>query len=464
MYGETGALMRSELVALLRQHRVQQRLGGPGSAASARATRTEREAAGALIRAYRQTIMAWCAQAVQASKPLSFATTMAAPADPFRTAPEGGPVFELARALEYTRTTSTAPLATLDLLTTRQGGPVEHWRLGARAAALAEHDTSGAALASRLTAAQARALVGDAAAVVQALIVLDRRYARTPGWEGLAQPQRLGWAALACAMDVNVGDPAPDYTVDETGWRPRVKPIGGPARPGVLGVLQAEHNLLARLTAFPNATNLRLIVDSQRHLATTLARFADSVDRPLGQRWLARAEIYGALHHQLRDVGGRIGRGGAAVVEAANALNRVNELAADIVVEPRVLAAFQTLFERVDERIAQVIEDGIARGLFVTRVPALELGEDAMRLVRRPVERFGPAEAVRTQPLLHTVTSLRQVGSPGQPAEGRAGCGASRAGLHAALVHRPPTRRPASPPASPPARPNTEEARDVPQL
>lgn len=152
------------------------------------------------------------------------------------------------------------------------------------------------------------------------------------------------------------------------------------------------------------------------------------------------------------------------MVEAANALNRVNELAADIVVEPRVLAAFQTLFERVDERIAQVIEDGIARGLFVTRVPALELGEDAMRLVRRPVERFGPAEAVRTQPLLHTVTSLRQVGSPGQPAEGRAGCGASRAGLHAALVHRPPTRRPASPPASPPARPNTEEARDVPQL
>ena len=74
-----------------------------------------------------------------------------------------------------------------------------------------------------LTAPQAQALVGDVAAITQALVVLDQRYRNTPGWEPLAQNARLGWAALAAALDVNLGQP--DYTVDHTGWRPRTKLI-----------------------------------------------------------------------------------------------------------------------------------------------------------------------------------------------------------------------------------------------
>ena len=31
MYGENGGLLRAELATLLRQHRIQQRLGGPGT-------------------------------------------------------------------------------------------------------------------------------------------------------------------------------------------------------------------------------------------------------------------------------------------------------------------------------------------------------------------------------------------------------------------------------------------------
>ena len=47
MYGETGAAMRAEFAALLRQHRIQQRLVGT--------TAEEREELGGLIRTYRQT-------------------------------------------------------------------------------------------------------------------------------------------------------------------------------------------------------------------------------------------------------------------------------------------------------------------------------------------------------------------------------------------------------------------------
>ena len=108
--------------------------------------------------------------------------------------------------------------------------------MAARAAALAEHDTAPDQ-AVHLTAAQARTIAGDVAAISQALVVLDRRYRNTPEWESLAGCDRLGWAALATALDVSLGQP--DYSVDQTGWRPRTKPIRGPAKPGILGVLQA---------------------------------------------------------------------------------------------------------------------------------------------------------------------------------------------------------------------------------
>ena len=53
----------------------------------------------------------------------------------------------------------------------------------------------------------------------------------------------VAWAALAAALDVSLG--RPDYAVDHAGWRPKSKLMTGPARPGILGVLQAQHNLVA---------------------------------------------------------------------------------------------------------------------------------------------------------------------------------------------------------------------------
>ncbi len=181
---------------------------------------------------------------------------------------------------------------------------MEHWREIARAAALAEHDTAPD-ITAHLTSPQAQALVGDVAAITQALVVLDQRYANTPGWEPLGQSARLGWAALAAAAR---RQPRPARLhVDNTGWRPKTKLIDGPAKPGILGVLQAEHNLVVRLKFAPDATNLRLIVDSQRLLSRHLVPFAARVDDGLAERWEARAATYATIQRQLRDIGGRLG-------------------------------------------------------------------------------------------------------------------------------------------------------------
>ena len=85
MYGENAGQLRAELTVLLRQHRIQQRLGGPGSHTIPETTTTEeRQRLGEQIARYRQAVLAWCHQAVYAAGPriASKAPTTAAPARP----------------------------------------------------------------------------------------------------------------------------------------------------------------------------------------------------------------------------------------------------------------------------------------------------------------------------------------------------------------------------------------------
>ena len=213
---------------------------------------------------------------------------------------------------------------------------------------------------ARLSAPQAQTLAGDVAAIMQALVVLDQRYRNTPGWESLAQPARLGWAALATALDVGLGQP--DYSIDQIGWRPKTKAIDGPASPGILGVLQAEHNLVVRLKSFPNPMNLRRIVDSQKLLSQHLTPYASRFDEQLAARWTGRSATYALIQQQLRDLGGRIGKGDVAAAEGANAVSRLRALPADATVEPRVLAGFETPLQPSRPRVADVIDDGVSRG------------------------------------------------------------------------------------------------------
>lgn len=427
MYGENGAQMRAELAALLRQHRIMRRLAETSPA--------ERAAAGQQILRYRQSVLVWCAQAIGVARPLTFPNVPQKPADPFRAASDhGAAVAELARALEAARDQATTrPASSQDLTTASPNSVVEHWRLAARAAALAERDTAPDQ-AIHLTAAQARTIAGDAAAISQALVVLDRRYRNTPGWEPIAGCDRLGWAALATALDVSLGQP--DYSVDQTGWRPRTKPIAGPAKPGVLGVLQAEHNLVVRLASFPDAMNLRLVVDSQRLLSAGLVPYAQRIDPDLAGQWAARAETYSRIQRALRNIGGRLGNGTAAAGEAANAVSRLKALRPDTVIEPRMLGGFQTLFRRVDSRITDILESGVERGAFVQRVTVPRLVSGEGRLVHPVRERFVPVARAADLDVIRT--AREHLRPPEEPTVSSAGT--SRADLHAALVHRPPTR------------------------
>jgi hypothetical protein len=433
MYGETGDLMRSEFAALLRQHRILYRLGDqaptpPGAV-------PEREVAGMMIQQYRQTVLSWCAEAVMAAKPLVFSATLPATANPFQPPnARGTAVGELARALNRAREASRTPPASASLLGASSPNEViEHWRHAARAAALAEHDTHGIA-GQRLTGPQAEALVGDVAAVTQALVVLDQRYRNIPGWDKLTDPGRLGWAALATALDVSLGQP--DYSVDSTGWRPRTHTLRIGPQIGILSVLQAEHDLLVRLKSFPTAMNLRLIVDSQQRLSRRLAILAERTDAPRAAVWTARAATYSVLKQHLRNVGGRIGNGGPAVAEAANATARLRALPADTTVEPRVAAGFQTLFDGIDQRIADIIETGIDQRAYLQRVQVPRLVTDSGTLVTPTRERFMSLDPSTNNELIRAVRGLVPRVEPELATPGR-----SRSALHSALIHQPVARR-----------------------
>jgi hypothetical protein len=285
-----------------------------------------------------------------------------------------------------------------------------------------------------MSVGQAQVVVGDVAAITQAIVILDQRYRNTPGWQLLAKSERLGWAALAAALDVNLAQP--DYTVDDLGWRPSSKLIKGPAKPGILGVLQAEHNLVIRMKTFPTATNLRYVIDSQRLLSRHLVPHAERIDPRIAERWTARADTYVRLQRQFRRIGGLAGKGGQAAAEGATAVSRIRMLPADTIVEPRVFGGFQVLFDRLDKRIAEVIEDGIDRQMYFQRVTLPRLVGGTGSLVAPVRERFVPVDRTTNGELIDTIRNdlapRRSIGTSSP--------GPARADLHAALVHRAATR------------------------
>src|SRR3954452_11865971 len=443
MYGENGGLMRAELSALLRQHRIQQRIGGEGIyTVAASTTADQRRQIGEQVRRYRQGVLVWCHQATVAAAPATNSNLSRPPVNPFRAEhSHHGALAALSRAVERAVDASTAPLATLDELATPHDLPlVEHWRHAARAAALGEHDFDAGLGHGRLDAQQNQTLIADIAAVAQALVVLDQRYSNIPGWEKLHRPERLGWSALACALDASL-DP-PDYAIDMRGWRPPTKVIKGPAKPGLLGVLQAEHNLVIRMRSFPSAMNLRLVVDSQRLVSGQLASLVKKVEPTLHEAWTVRERAYVDLQHELRNVGGRIGTGGLAAAEGANAVSRLRAIRIDDGVDPRTLHGFTTLFAALDDRMADILEDGIKRKCYFVRVKVPPVENPSGELVAPPRERHLPLGEVEHTPIVRLARDrLRPISTRDQapPQAAR-----SRAELHAAIVH-PPDGRPAGP-------------------
>lgn len=439
-YGQTGSEMRAGLTALLKQHRVQQRLGG--------ATRWNRDSPtstttmteyGALIRTYRQAVLTWCHQATVAADPYLGANDIAGPR-----ARGKNPYDFLRLALGRVLDASTAPAPTSDQLTTKHDNPlIETWRQAARAAALGEHDFHAGLGHGALSMAESKTVLKDVAGMAQALVILDHRYTNIPAWEKLKNGGWLGWTALAAGLEASTTPP--DYTVDHRGWRPPLKFIRGPAKPGLPGVLQAEQNMLVRLTAGIAPINLRHAVSAQMAISTDLVTRTDNP--ALQTRWQQRAETYTLIHQALQDVGpGHADHGAAAARGAGHVVSRIAHLPIQAKLDDRLAAAFDARFTHVDTRIADLIETGIRNNTILRRVPFPTLDTTSNSLVKPVRVRLAPIEHDSDSDLPTLVGTRLRVRPETLPPP--ADAARSRADLFGALVTEAPGRTASSRPGT----------------
>lgn len=430
MYAENGGHLRAELSTLLRQHRVQQRLGGAGSHTIPEITTAdERRLLGEQIGRYRHSALVWCVQAVRAANPrmnlLGTSTRSRGPAEELR--------HRLDVAIAH-----SGGLPGLDELTAEQPfAMVESWRQVARAATLGEHDFDAGLGYGRLSQVQCMTLLKDASDVARGLVGLDRRYSNIPGWQPLKDAGWLGRAAETCATFAGYDEP--DYTIDLRGWQPRPTLVEGPALPGLTGVLQAQHNLLVHLGEFPDARSLRLVLDSQRIVSRDAATF----DTRAATDWSRRASTYLRLIRATNDVGGMVGNGGPAAGEAALAASRIEQFARAVqagneTADSGPLRRLAHLGREIDERITQVIQHGAHERLYFARVPIPRIDTNAGGIVKPTRQRYAPITADITPELVEIVREELRPKPPAPTAPKRAA--ASRDDLAAALVHRPEPR------------------------
>lgn len=433
MYGENSGLLREALGDLLRQHRVERRLGGPGTPALPEATVEEREELGKQIRRYRCCVLTWCLQAVQAVSPrINIEGTSG------RTR---GPAEELRYWITEALRASTAGLAPSEELATEQTfATAESWRQAARAAALGEHDFAGGVSYGQLSEEQCMAVLKDAADVVRGLVVLDRRYEAVPGWEKLKDQGGLGRAAEVCAAFAGYDEP--DYAVDVHGWRPKATPIQGPPLPGLAGVLQAQYNLLVHLVGhFPDAHSLRVIIDSQRIVGREAAIRIGTAEPELAYRWRTRSGTYSRLVTETRDLGGVLGNGGLAAGHGAAAATRMQKLGANDLTDAIQLRQLDRLFARIDARVCDVVERGVTERLYFIRVAFPRVDVLSGDMVKQGRIRYRPIIAPVDRNLL-AIARLDLRPDLARPPAPR-GTRRSSANFEAAMNHRPTNQGPA---------------------
>ncbi len=427
MYGENSGLLRDSLRELLTQHRIQRRIGGAGSHTVPESTTVEeRREIGEQIGRFRHAVLGWCRQALSAADPHIYLTG--------NTARSRKPVDELRYRLDAAISADAATRPTLDELTTEQPFPmVELWRQAARACALGEHDFDAGVGYGRLSAAQCRTLVRDAAEITRALVGLDRRYAKIPGWQPLKEPGRLSRAAEICAA--YAGSNEPDYSVDGRGWKPPAQLIEGPGLPGIAGVLQAQHNVLLHLAKFPDAKRLRVVLDSQRVVSLETARRLGDTDPAPTAHWEWRAEVYGRLVHHARDLGGTIGNGGPAAGQGSVAAVRMQNLPADAVGDHKQVERLERISSGIDQRVGEVIEHGIKERLYFQNVLVPAIENEAGDLVADPHNEWLPVTYPVRADLL---TTLRRDLRPFRVEQTRSLLSAqNRRDFEAAIDHRP---------------------------
>jgi hypothetical protein len=402
-YGESTADLREAMIELLRRHRIVQSLGGPGQPTVPESTTVEeRRELGAQIRRYRCSILVWCHQALVSVTPKF---TEGVTRQGRRRAEElRDRVGEAVEAV----TVGLPGLA--ELATPHPNTMVETWRRAARGSVLGEHDFAAGVEHTRLDGSQSRAVLKDAADIVRGLIVLDRRYANVPGWEFLKNPGRLGLAAEVCSVFASRGER--DYAVDGRGWRPPLAEDPQPALPGYAGVVQAQHNLLVALSAFPDALNLRRILRTQARAAHEAGRHAASAAPDLVARFLDREQTYQLLQRNSRDLGGLVGDGGVAAAESHSVQARLRRTP---VGDPEAGPALRQLaryFAGTDARLASTLEYGLAEKLYFVSVESPRPSDEETEFIQQRLRWLPVTSPVQTDLLPLARGRLRPCPAP----------------------------------------------------
>lgn len=427
MYGENSGEIRAELAVLLRHHRIQQRLGGKGTHTVPESTTVEeREELGRQIARYRQSILLWWVQASRAANPHSILER-----DRNRSR---GPSQEFHHRLSVAVQASPAELPPLEELAAPQRFPIlESWRLATRAAALGEHDFGAGVEYGRLSDDQCMTVLKDSAEIVRAVVGLDRRYERIPGWAPLKDQGRLARAAEVCAAFAGYDEP--DYTVDRLGWRPAAQLDRGAPPRGFGGIIHGEYNLLVSLNRFPDAQSLRLVLESQRIVSYVLADIVRGTHLSLAGKWERREVTHKALVNETRNVRGIFGSGSESVGYGSTVAARAQKLAAGAEFTPTEVRQLNQLFDRIDARLADTIERGVAERHYFLRMKLPEMAAESEGLVHTVNARYVPIDSpIQTQLLPIVREQLRPpIVVPSAPR----GASQSRIEFEAAIAHRP---------------------------
>jgi hypothetical protein len=214
--------------------------------------------------------------------------------------------------------------------------------------------------------------------------------------------------------------------------------IDGPDPGGFAGVIQTEQNLLIHLTRFPHAHGLRLVIDSQRVLSHQLAVRVRADFPTISNRWAARAATYTRLAQECRNVAGLVGDGRNASAGGSILLSRLRNVPSSQPLAPEHAKSLMRLFNRIDARVSEIIEKGIAERLYFLRAKVPRLSNDATGMIRRVRQRYVPITSqVQTDLLRLARDELRP--APLQPIP-PPDAAESRRKLQDAILHRPQPR------------------------
>jgi hypothetical protein len=137
-------------------------------------------------------------------------------------------------------------------------------------------------------------------------------------------------------------------------------------------------------------------------------------------------------------VAGLLGDGRKASADGSILLSRLRKVPSSQPLAPEQAKSLVRLFNRIDARVSEIIEKGIAERLYLLRVKVPRLSNDATGMIRRVRQRYVPITSqVQTDLLRLARDDLRP--APLQPIP-PPGAAESRRKLQEAILHRPQPR------------------------